>query len=332
MSAYPKTVLSLSKDTPVDGRCFFLMEMRDPYYDRLYQTCKDLLLQHGIESKSAGDRQKSDTIISDIVNEIKNSSIILADISGSNPNVLYEAGIAHSIKDEGNVILTSNQSADSVPFDLKHLRIHFYNREDPRAAYDIAELIVERIRTLRPDISGNRVLNFEAVSLSEKNAEQEIWVATHHVFCEPWLEAMAINFGKSPPVKYKYILPQIEIDEDLKTIVKKDIESLLSKYGVPLEVILKCMVLYIEPGLVPMEFFVYDPLLETRRGFLTVTDETNQSNYSFVSLDEFRLKHVINWFEEKFRGYEESLAKDASPTKYPFWVEKFDLLEIFTRV
>ena len=47
------------------------------------------------------------------------SSVVVCDLTGKNANVFYEAGIAHSL---GKDVILITQSADDVPFDLRHLR------------------------------------------------------------------------------------------------------------------------------------------------------------------------------------------------------------------
>jgi hypothetical protein len=44
---------------------------------------------------------------------------IVADLSGKNPNVFYEAGIAYTI---GRDVIPITQSMDDIPFDLRSLR------------------------------------------------------------------------------------------------------------------------------------------------------------------------------------------------------------------
>jgi hypothetical protein len=45
--------------------------------------------------------------------------LIVADVTGKNPNVFYELGLAHTI---GKDVIIITQSDDDVPFDLKYLR------------------------------------------------------------------------------------------------------------------------------------------------------------------------------------------------------------------
>jgi len=52
-----------------------------------------------------------------IFNQINKADVIVADMTGKNPNVFYEVGYAHALN---KVVLLITQSADDIPFDLKH--------------------------------------------------------------------------------------------------------------------------------------------------------------------------------------------------------------------
>jgi hypothetical protein len=52
-----------------------------------------------------------------IFNQINKADVIVADMTAKNPNVFYEVGYAHALD---KVVLLITQSADDIPFDLKH--------------------------------------------------------------------------------------------------------------------------------------------------------------------------------------------------------------------
>jgi hypothetical protein len=52
-----------------------------------------------------------------IFNQISKADLIIADMTGRNPNVFYEVGYAHAL---GKITLLLTQDADDIPFDLKH--------------------------------------------------------------------------------------------------------------------------------------------------------------------------------------------------------------------
>ena len=63
----------------------------------------------------------------DILREIGNSELILADVTGRNPNVFYELGIAHMVKNASRVLLVT-QRVDDIPFNLRAYRHIVYTR------------------------------------------------------------------------------------------------------------------------------------------------------------------------------------------------------------
>lgn len=56
-------------------------------------------------------------ILDRIFNQISKADVIVADMTGRNPNVFYEVGYAHAL---GKVVLLLTQNTDDIPFDLKH--------------------------------------------------------------------------------------------------------------------------------------------------------------------------------------------------------------------
>jgi len=59
-----------------------------------------------------------------IFNQISRADIIVADMTGRNPNVFYEVGYAHAL---GKITLLLTQNADDIPFDLKHRQHTVYS-------------------------------------------------------------------------------------------------------------------------------------------------------------------------------------------------------------
>ena len=59
-----------------------------------------------------------------------------------NPNVFYELGLAHALKKP--VVLISSNEGD-VPFDLKHIRVIYYDVTDPFWGQKLVEKVAENI-------------------------------------------------------------------------------------------------------------------------------------------------------------------------------------------
>ena len=103
---------------------FMLMPFEKDLTNIYEQYIKEPLISKGYNVKRADDFYRSTDILADILNSISDADIIIADLTGRNPNVFYELGIAHrnNIK---NVILIC-QKEDDIPFDLRGKRTILY--------------------------------------------------------------------------------------------------------------------------------------------------------------------------------------------------------------
>ena len=112
-------------------KCFVIMPIADmPGYEsnhfaRVYKhLIKPALAARGFEVERADDTQESDYIVIGIVQKIIESDIVLCDLSGRNPNVLYELGIRHAF--DKPVVLIKDKITDTI-FDIQGLRYFEYD-------------------------------------------------------------------------------------------------------------------------------------------------------------------------------------------------------------
>ena len=61
-------------------------------------------------------------IVEEVYEAISNARIIIVDITGYNPSVMYELGIAHAKKKPTIIIMQEVQRDTYVPFDIAHIR------------------------------------------------------------------------------------------------------------------------------------------------------------------------------------------------------------------
>lgn len=122
---YPKQLRK--QIIPVEkNRCFFLMPFREDF-DEIYGTLKQCLNDSGFICNRADEIAGSTPILTKILNEIMKSQYIIVDLTDSNPNVFYELGISHTLKEARNVLLLKQKNY-KVPFDISHLT---YKEYDP---------------------------------------------------------------------------------------------------------------------------------------------------------------------------------------------------------
>ena len=100
-------------------RSFVIMPFAEKYRS-LYETfIKKLLTDLGLQAKRADEIFGTNPIIQDILENIQKSRLIIAFLTEANPNVLYEIGVAHTLKKDV-IILTPD--VNKLPFDIRYLR------------------------------------------------------------------------------------------------------------------------------------------------------------------------------------------------------------------
>lgn len=102
--------------------CFVMMPFA-PEFDLVYETI-ERALEGLMLCKRADDLKLGHSIIERILRGIATAELIVADLTGSNPNVFYELGIAHT-RTKNVLLLTRDMNA--VPFDLRRLFCHTYD-------------------------------------------------------------------------------------------------------------------------------------------------------------------------------------------------------------
>jgi len=113
----------------------------------VFGAIKEAAGDAGFQCLRANDIWEDSTVIQDIFSLIFRSFIVICDFSKRNPNVLYEAGIAHTL---GRHVIPITQSGDDVPFDLRHHRyLAYLNNAEGRE--ELRSEICERLKTLASD-------------------------------------------------------------------------------------------------------------------------------------------------------------------------------------
>jgi hypothetical protein len=118
----------------------------DAAFDPVYATIAAAAETVGLKCKRADDMWESSTVIQDVFALIYDSFVVVCDFTGKNPNVFYEAGIAHTL---GKHVVPITQDMADIPFDLRHHRHARYLRNGEGLA-KLRESLISRFRTLRP--------------------------------------------------------------------------------------------------------------------------------------------------------------------------------------
>jgi len=84
------------------------------------------------------------SITYDIMEHLANDDLVVADLTGKNPNVFYELAIRHVI-DLPFVHLMEKNKDSSLPFDVFDIRTIFYNLRNPKSVEDTKIALEEQI-------------------------------------------------------------------------------------------------------------------------------------------------------------------------------------------
>lgn len=107
-----------------EGICFVLMPFKNEWSQRVYNfLIKKNVEEVGLQCLRA-DNMTGPIIIEDIWTQINQAGIIIADVTGKNPNVMYELGIVHTL---GKPAILITQEIEKIPFDFTHLRHYQYS-------------------------------------------------------------------------------------------------------------------------------------------------------------------------------------------------------------
>jgi len=91
----------------------FAAEFADVYELGIKPACEAA----GADCARVDEQIFLESILHRIYGEIERADIVIAEMTGRNPNVFYEVGYAHGL---GKPVVLVTKSADDIPFDLRH--------------------------------------------------------------------------------------------------------------------------------------------------------------------------------------------------------------------
>ncbi len=140
-----ETFKKLEKTTKVKtgDTCFVVMPFADPlgsYYEKIYKPAieKAGLIPIRADNEIFGTGK----IIDQIWSGINSAKVLVAELTSRNPNVFYELGLSHALQ-KPVVLISSNEN--DVPFDLHHIRVIYYDVNDPFWGSKLIEKVAENV-------------------------------------------------------------------------------------------------------------------------------------------------------------------------------------------
>ena len=113
--------------------------------DKLFNhIIKPVMKELGYEPTRADTIDEPGLITTQIIQKIVNSSLVIADLSGHNPNVFYELAIRHATRKPLIQIITDGEL---LPFDVSLSRTIFYNLSDLDNVENTKKEITKQVKT-----------------------------------------------------------------------------------------------------------------------------------------------------------------------------------------
>lgn len=176
-TVYPKDFFLQTSKKFKRASCFVIMPF-DPKFREVYDILKETLESDelNIECNRADDFHQAH-IIETILKGIAHSEYIIADLTGSNPNVFYELGLVHCTKEISKVVILT-QDMNFVPFDLRQFRCVVYEQSingSKRLKEELVKTFKEAARnTFRFKVRENGIIPFDKRLVGDENFLYEL--------------------------------------------------------------------------------------------------------------------------------------------------------------
>jgi hypothetical protein len=108
------------------SRCFVVQPFDERFTKRFHDIYKPAITKCGLEAYRVDYDPSVEIPIDSIEQGIRESSIVLADITIDNPNVWYELGYAYALRRPVVMICSEERTAPRYPFDIQHRTVTRY--------------------------------------------------------------------------------------------------------------------------------------------------------------------------------------------------------------
>jgi hypothetical protein len=140
---------------PEEKTCFVIAPIGEPESD--IRKRSDQILKHiispavkqcGYESLRADKISEPGIITSQVIQHVVEDSLVIADLTGRNPNVFYELAIRHAIK---KPLVQIIKKGEAIPFDVAGTRTVHVDHHDLDSVEEAKAEIIKQIRSVEKD-------------------------------------------------------------------------------------------------------------------------------------------------------------------------------------
>lgn len=133
--------------------CFIIMPFggqlgteRQTHYRLIYEdVLKPTIEKLGFEVGRADDNKHTALVTKEIIFPLAQADLVIADLSDTRPNVLYELGIRHALRKHGTIVIIDKATTPNLPFDIQQYRAIEYSSVSLRDINTLKQSLVEAI-------------------------------------------------------------------------------------------------------------------------------------------------------------------------------------------
>jgi hypothetical protein len=249
--------------------CYVIMPFHERYATTYMEAIRPAIAKVAAERGEQWECHRADdirlpgSITKEIVASLHTADLVIADLTGHNPNVFYELGVVHSA---GRPTIIITQQIEELPFDLKTCRVCPYTATDDglRRLYEyLSSTILDALANdqhltnpildFAPIRHAHIILRLEQVQQLESQVTSEVWLI------EPSLDTDLKMFGEiikrnllERKIKYRYLVPRT------RGIIRQW-ERFVRELGYDSENDHTLEVRTVEPHVVESEVGIFDP-------------------------------------------------------------------------
>jgi nucleoside 2-deoxyribosyltransferase len=122
-----ESLLRYQTERPEPKKALLLIPFGSPEHEQIRQLLTELLENLGFTVVRFENIRAGATWANAVADAIRTSDLILADVTGANPNIMYELGYAHALKKPTVLLANSSESITQLPSDVQSYQILMYD-------------------------------------------------------------------------------------------------------------------------------------------------------------------------------------------------------------
>ncbi|CED57295.1 membrane protein [Aliivibrio wodanis] len=111
----------------IESNTAFVLTPFNSMFDSDYKAVKGFFTEYGYKCERGDDLKVTHNVLGHIIKKMASAEIVVANISGRNPNVFYELGIAHAL---GKDVIIIAKSPKDITFDVASGQVIIYQNEE----------------------------------------------------------------------------------------------------------------------------------------------------------------------------------------------------------